>query len=334
MITFCICLYIAIIGGFYAISANSANPSLLDPFENLISSQLFKDIKRPRHVRRATFTEPPQYMLDLYNEVANSEGLTKSPLPHGASLVRAIPVKVENDNELTFALDIIPDEESIIEGELQIHHHLSSEQREKIGKENFLKINLFTNSEDDEKRFLASNIVGSHFGGWRSFSVGDVVKEERWKYGRISFVVEIETMEGKPIEVINHHSHRSSTKPVLVLFNGVSNSSSIPLVLHELAMEKGNTRVKRGARSIEATFKASMTSISGCVPSTSLQYDAYQCLGRCSFPLSLDYNPTNHATLESLVHQRSDNKDGIAYPSCVPTTYKSLSLLYYDKQDT
>ncbi|RXG72770.1 Growth/differentiation factor 2 [Armadillidium vulgare] len=156
-------------------------------------------------------------------------------------------------------------------------------------------------------------------------------------------------MEGKPIEVINHHSHRSSTKPVLVLFNGVSNSSSIPLVLHELAMEKGNTRVKRGARSIQAPFKASMTSISGCILQhlyvrfddigyTHIvypkEYDAYQCLGRCSFPLSLDYNPTNHATLESLVHQRSDNKDEIAYPSCVPTTYKSLSLLYYDKQDT
>lgn len=42
MIALCIFLYITIIGGFYAVSVSSEIPRLLDPVENLISSQIFK----------------------------------------------------------------------------------------------------------------------------------------------------------------------------------------------------------------------------------------------------------------------------------------------------
>lgn len=38
---------------------------------------------------RRWHSEPPQYMLDLYNEVADVNGLTRLPGPYGATVVRA-----------------------------------------------------------------------------------------------------------------------------------------------------------------------------------------------------------------------------------------------------
>lgn len=38
-------------------------------------------------------SEPPQYMLDLYNEVADANGLTRIPGPYGATIVRSFSEK-------------------------------------------------------------------------------------------------------------------------------------------------------------------------------------------------------------------------------------------------
>lgn len=42
---------------------------------------------------RRWHSEPPQYMLDLYNEVADANGLTRLPGPYGATVVRAFSEK-------------------------------------------------------------------------------------------------------------------------------------------------------------------------------------------------------------------------------------------------
>ena len=65
-------------------------------------------------------------------------------------------------------------------------------------------------------------------------------------------------------------------------------------------------------------------------------YNAYRCSGRCSFPLGQSQRPTNHATVQSVVHQMAfatDGVDGVDLPCCVPSQLLSLSLLYYDEND-
>lgn len=42
---------------------------------------------------RRWHSEPPQYMLDLYNEVADVNGLTRIPGPYGATVIRAFSEK-------------------------------------------------------------------------------------------------------------------------------------------------------------------------------------------------------------------------------------------------
>nr|CAH0111354.1 unnamed protein product [Daphnia galeata] len=61
-------------------------------------------------------------------------------------------------------------------------------------------------------------------------------------------------------------------------------------------------------------------------------YNAYHCTGICSFPLGQSQKPTNHATVQSIVHEMNLAKS-VAMPCCVPNRLLSLSLLYYDEND-
>ncbi|CAH1977986.1 unnamed protein product [Acanthoscelides obtectus] len=57
-------------------------------------------------------------------------------------------------------------------------------------------------------------------------------------------------------------------------------------------------------------------------------YDAYQCQGRCFYPVAEHLNPTKHAIVQALLHSMSPAK--ATRSCCVPTTLDSISILYVD----
>ena len=61
-------------------------------------------------------------------------------------------------------------------------------------------------------------------------------------------------------------------------------------------------------------------------------YDAFHCKGSCPFPLGQNQQPTNHATVQSIVHALGAGKD-VGTPCCVPNKLFSISLLYFDDQE-
>ncbi|XP_014473783.1 PREDICTED: uncharacterized protein LOC106743942 [Dinoponera quadriceps] len=58
-------------------------------------------------------------------------------------------------------------------------------------------------------------------------------------------------------------------------------------------------------------------------------YSAYHCKGVCEPPLRQDQRPTNHATIQAIVHKMGLVK-GVERPCCVPTQLLSTSILFYD----
>ncbi|KAM9823368.1 bone morphogenetic protein 10 [Syngnathus typhle] len=58
-------------------------------------------------------------------------------------------------------------------------------------------------------------------------------------------------------------------------------------------------------------------------------YDAYECSGTCSFPLTKHVTPTKHAIVQTLVNIHSPQKTARA--CCVPTKLDPISLLYLDE---
>lgn len=72
-----------------------------------------------------------------------------------------------------------------------------------------------------------SQTVGSHFSGWRVFSVGEAVREARQKDHKATFVVEATTLDGDLIPTKIHHGrHSTNHNPLLVLFNKVANRTT------------------------------------------------------------------------------------------------------------
>lgn len=61
-------------------------------------------------------------------------------------------------------------------------------------------------------------------------------------------------------------------------------------------------------------------------------YNAYHCKGVCPFPLGQSQRPTNHATVQSIVHALRVGK-GVSTPCCVPNKLYSISLLYFDEAE-
>ncbi|XP_022242203.1 bone morphogenetic protein 5-like [Limulus polyphemus] len=56
-------------------------------------------------------------------------------------------------------------------------------------------------------------------------------------------------------------------------------------------------------------------------------YNAYYCKGECSFPLGQNQYPTNHATVQSIVHVLFPR---VGDPCCVPNKLLPIRLLYFD----
>ena len=61
-------------------------------------------------------------------------------------------------------------------------------------------------------------------------------------------------------------------------------------------------------------------------------FNAYHCKGTCPFPLGQNHKPTNHATVQSIVHALRIEKD-VAQPCCVPNKLYPISLLYFDDDE-
>ncbi|XP_074648779.1 bone morphogenetic protein 2-like [Tubulanus polymorphus] len=61
-------------------------------------------------------------------------------------------------------------------------------------------------------------------------------------------------------------------------------------------------------------------------------YNAFHCKGDCPFPLGQTQKPTNHATVQSIVHTLKIGQ-GVSMPCCVPNKLFSISLLYFDDDE-
>lgn len=60
-------------------------------------------------------------------------------------------------------------------------------------------------------------------------------------------------------------------------------------------------------------------------------YEAYQCSGRCTFPMGDHLSPSMHAIVQTLMHRAFQSSDGskvVTRACCVPTELESISMLY------
>ncbi|XP_013928051.1 PREDICTED: bone morphogenetic protein 7-like [Thamnophis sirtalis] len=232
------------------------------------------------------FKEPPQYMVDLYNTVADADGVTKDPhLLEGNTVRSFLERKEQNQNQ-----------------------------------------------------------------------VRDWVAEESSNQG---LLVTVQGLGGAPmdphaVQFASGRDHHTSKKPMLVLFTddgrrAAALPSGFPTepILFVLpsaglpSLPEAPSNRTRGPRSAESSLPCRRYPLpvefdeigwTGWIISPH-GYNAYYCKGTCRFPLGQSMRPTNHATVQSIMHALKLNPE-VHTPCCVPDKLFSINLLYFDDDET
>ncbi|GIY94919.1 bone morphogenetic protein 7 [Caerostris extrusa] len=301
-------------------------------------------------------------MLDLYRWLAEGTSGDSLQLHHnGANTVRSFYDKNLSGNGNHYVFDIssgIPDHEEIVEAQFHFFTNLHA-YRSHQGT-HVIQIYLYDDYLNSSSRILEARLVSTHASGWEVFRVTSSAK--RWMVNpefNKGLTVQIldglssRTWRDRRVHRLQNHRH-----PILVVFSQDSRATSThrtPLTSHssqnlatqpmatnhntqkDLTFEESSLRNPRSAaiphhgdctrHELRVDFEKLGWSTWIISPKW---YDAYVCAGACAFPLGQNQRPTNHATVQSIVHELKLT-EGVSAPCCVPTELHSVSLLYFDE---
>uniref|UniRef100_M3ZEM5 Anti-dorsalizing morphogenic protein n=1 Tax=Xiphophorus maculatus TaxID=8083 RepID=M3ZEM5_XIPMA len=293
--------------------------------------------------------QPPQYMLDLYNTVADVDGVTKDPYLLEGNTVRSFFDKLRSEQvEFKFNLSTVARSEKVLTAELHLFK-LRPQGSLTFSRHHFCQVSVYqlldirkTNSTQT-KKLLSSRLIPVHSAGWEVFTVTQAVRSWMADEGsNLGLHVVVRTLEGsqtdlKLIHFASGRHHHQSKQPMLVLFTDDGRRSAALGMLVESS---------RTARSLDYSKEDVLSKPcqrlplyvdfeeigwSGWIVSPR-GYNAYHCKGSCSFPLGQNMSPTNHATVQSIINALKLIR-GIETPCCVPDKLFSINLLYFDDDE-
>ncbi|XP_061550142.1 anti-dorsalizing morphogenic protein [Phycodurus eques] len=316
--------------------------------------------------------QPPQYMLDLYNTVADVDGVTKDPYLLEGNTVRSFFDKLRSEQvEFRFNLSTVARTEKILTAELHLFK-LRPQSALTFNRHHFCQVSIYQllestkGNKTQEKKLLSSRLIPVNSNGWEVFTITQAVRS--WTVdedSNLGLHVLVRTIGGsqmdlKMIRFASGRNHHQSKQPMLVLFtdDGRRRSTTLestdpdnPQVTSILPQSPMAAPASpRSARSLDqATVSEEEEGVtmpcrrlplyvdfeeigwSGWIVSPR-GYNAYHCKGSCPFPLGQNMRPTNHATVQSIIHALKLIKS-IETPCCVPDKLFSINLLYFDDDE-
>ncbi|NXV38746.1 BMP2B protein, partial [Rissa tridactyla] len=315
----------------------------------------------PAHVK-----QPPQYMVDLFNTVANADGVTKNPDILEGNTVRSFLDKTHGEKmRFLFILSSVAKNEKILTAELHLFR-LWPRATNGPKRHHFCQVSVYQVLEKSEpeapggKKLLAARLVPLQGSGWEVFAITQAVRD--WMEDESSnqgLLVTVQGLGGSPLDppplqFASGGDHHESKKPMLVLFTddgrrgaslpmaGFPGGSYLqpqaPVLPAKLAVPR-LTR-PRSTRSLDRLQPCQRHPLSvdfeeigwsGWIISPR-GYNAYHCKGSCPFPLGENMRPTNHATVQSIINALKLS-EGVSSPCCVPDKLYSINLLYFDDDE-
>ncbi|NXT92700.1 BMP7 protein, partial [Anhinga rufa] len=299
--------------------------------------------------------KPPQFMVDLFNKVADANGITRAPGLLEGDVVRSFEDRVHVE-QYRFYFDISAMEkgEQMLKAEFRVFKlkrtHVSSGSDVKHFCKAMYEL-LESGSKPQKNHLIASRLLSLYTEGWEVFNVTQTVS--KWVANSSSnhgFLITTTHVFNNRIEhnlvkfAKSQGALQESRNALLVLFtnsNKRRSSSFIP-------SSTSNSDVSMSRRPRAAAVPPAKSQVTVChrrelyvdfraigwsgwiiYPSG---YNAFYCRGSCLFPLGESLNATNHATVQSIVHTLKLAQD-VSTPCCVPDELKSLNLLYFDEKE-
>nr|XP_057917900.1 anti-dorsalizing morphogenic protein [Doryrhamphus excisus] len=310
--------------------------------------------------------QPPQYMLDLYNTVADVDGVTKDPYLLEGNTVRSFFDKLRTEQvEFRFNLSTVARTEKILTAELHLFK-LRPQATLMFNRHHFCQVSVYQlldtskGNKTHERKLMSSRLIPVHSTGWEVFTITQAVRSWMTDEGsNLGLHVVVRTLGGsqmdlKLIRFASGRNHHQSKQPMLVLFtddgrrsaalenadpDGIDVTSSLP----QASMSARSSRLARSVDHLEdegvsmpcqrLPLYVDFEEIgwSGWIVSPR-GYNAYHCKGSCPFPLGQNMRPTNHATVQSIINALKLIK-GIETPCCVADKLFSINLLYFDDDE-
>uniref|UniRef100_A0A8C4XD86 Anti-dorsalizing morphogenic protein n=1 Tax=Erpetoichthys calabaricus TaxID=27687 RepID=A0A8C4XD86_ERPCA len=281
--------------------------------------------------------QPPQYMLDLYNTVADVDGVTKDPDLLEGNTVRSFFNKIHSEQiQFLFNLSTVAKTEKVLTAELHLFKLRQKATTPALHRHHFCQVNVYQvmDNRKASHKLLSSRLVPIHTTGWEVFSITHAVRawtaDENSNHG---LLVTVRTLGGTNLDpnlirFASGRDHHESKQPMLVLFTDDGRrAASLENSL------KGNRRKDEHLPCQRYPLYVDFEEIgwSGWIISPR-GYNAHHCKGSCPFPLGQNMRPTNHATVQSIIHALKLTK-GIETPCCVPDKLFSVNLLYFDDDE-
>ncbi|NWR59703.1 BMP7 protein, partial [Bucorvus abyssinicus] len=304
--------------------------------------------------------KPPQFMVDLFNKVADVNGITRGPGLLESDVVRSFEDRVHVD-QYHFYFDISPMEkgEQMLKAEFRVFKLKRTHAPRRSDVKHFCKVEVYelleSGNKPQKKHLIASRLLSLYTEGWEVFNVTQTVS--KW-VGNSStnhgFLITTTHVFNNRIEhnlvkfAKSQGTLQESRNALLVLFtnsNKLRSSGFVPSSISKFT-RKHNESMSRRPRAAEVpSAKSQVTPChrrelyvdfgaigwSGWIIYPS-GYNAFYCRGSCLFPLGENLNATNHATVQSIVHTLKLSQD-VSTPCCVPDELKSLNLLYFDDKE-
>uniref|UniRef100_A0A3P9LQM0 Anti-dorsalizing morphogenic protein n=1 Tax=Oryzias latipes TaxID=8090 RepID=A0A3P9LQM0_ORYLA len=202
--------------------------------------------------------QPPQYMLDLYNTVADVDGVTRDPSLLEGNTVRSFYDRLRSEQvEFRFNLSSVAKTEKILTAELHLfklrpqatptfnRHHFCQVRTAKFRPGQscraaslfllmlrvcVLQVSIYQLMESSrsnstqEKKLLSARLLPVHSSGWEVFTITPAVRSWMTEEGsNLRLHVVVQTLGGSQVDLklirfASGRHHHPSKQPMLVLF--------------------------------------------------------------------------------------------------------------------
>ncbi|NXW45738.1 BMP7 protein, partial [Nyctiprogne leucopyga] len=295
--------------------------------------------------------KPPQFMVDLFNKVADANGITRAPGLLEGDVVRSFEDRVHVDqHHFFFDISAMERGEQMLKAEFRVFKLKRTHVPRRSDVKHFCKVEVYEllerGSQTQKKHLIASRLLSLYTEGWEVFNVTQTVS--KWVGNSSSnhgFLITTTRVFNNRIEhnlvkfAKSQGPSQESRNALLVLFTNsnkrrsssfVPSSTSMSRRPRAAAVPSAKSQVAAcHRRELYVDFRAIGWSGWIIYPSG---YNAFYCRGSCLFPLGESLNATNHATVQSIVHTLKLSQD-VSTPCCVPDELKSLNLLYFDDKE-
>ncbi|XP_051770473.1 bone morphogenetic protein 2-B-like isoform X2 [Ctenopharyngodon idella] len=312
--------------GIFAFVSSSTSTDV-QKITNAIKMRNWNEIFQVKDLTRnvPTNRKAPEFMMELYDAVADSNGTLKNSKVLEGNIVRSFEGQSSGSYHF-FNLTSFGQDERVVKAEFRWFH----QKQPFMGRHRFYKVELYEVLDSRPKPWQRNLICAPVYTrGWEVFNITQMVT--RW-------ILHSGTNNGILVVIASPSDDGRKRYQHPPFYTGQNINTSLKFLEPTESLVKSTMRNRRSVRTLTSTCQRTnlyvdFTKIgwSGWIISPR-GYNAYSCMGSCPFPLGEGLRATNHATVRSIMNALKLSQEA-GKPCCVPDVLHPISLLYFDDEE-